>query len=192
MIFLDVETKTPIFNNNTKELEISYIGVIDSTTDEEIDIWENDDDFQKLKGIFDKGDIICGYNIFFFDMPVIANYLGEEVNELPMLDLMVAAHRRIGYRPKLDHIATATLKRGKTGHGLDAVRYYKEGELQKLRDYCMEDVRLTKEVYDYGIKHKKISYYDRNGFNKETSIDWKEGYRNVPVEDKIAQQGSLF
>jgi hypothetical protein len=29
-----------------------------------------------------------------------------------------------------------------------------------LKKYCLDDVRVTKEVYDYALKHQKIMYRD--------------------------------
>jgi len=179
MVFLDVETQNSFTEEEaftTDVLKISYVGVIDYDTKEEIDIWEGD--MEKLRALLEKADLIVGYNSISFDLPVIANYLGKQVNDLPQLDLMVAAKAKIGFRPKLNALTNATLGKGKIGKGSDAVRYYAEGELDKLKEYCMEDVRLTMEVYEYGVKNGKIRYYDRNGFESETDIDWSLGYKN--------------
>lgn len=181
MIFLDIETQNSFEEEEaftTSVLKISYAGIIDYDTKEEIDIWE--DDMEKLHEILEKADLIAGYNSISFDLPVIGNYLGRQVNDYPQLDLMVAAKEKIGFRPKLNALSNATLGRGKLGKGMDAVRYYANGELDKLKEYCMEDVRLTMELYDYGLKNKKIKYFDRNGFDKETEIDWSLGYKNYP------------
>ncbi len=191
MIFLDIETQN-IFTEQkrtTDHLKISYIGIIDEQG-KKYDIWENDMD--KLKKILYKGDIITGYNILYFDMPVIANYLGDKVNELPMLDLMVAAQKAVGFRPKLDYLANATLGYGKTGNGLDAVKYYANNELDKLKSYCLKDVKITKELYDYGEKKGHIKYFDRKGFAKKAKINWENGYSNIPENNSNKDNRSLF
>lgn len=195
ILFLDVETQTPVSwkkGERLEELRISYLGAINYATGEEIDIWEKDEDFEKLAKLMQKADVIAGYNIVGFDMPVISRYLGEEVKKYPMLDLMLGASSSIGFWPKLDDLAMASLNRSKTGNGLDAVRYFAEGKLQKLRDYCMEDVRLTKELYDFGLKEGKIKYYDKRGFLKESQIDWNQGLRNTEkIFDKKARNEKL-
>lgn len=179
-IFLDIETQNT-WNEETgfttDGLKISYVGVIEMETNKEIDIWEKDMD--KLGEILKKADKVVGYNSFTFDMPVIASYLGDWVKALPQLDVMVAAQMKIGYRPKLNNLSNATLGKGKLGGGLDAIKYFAAGELDKLKKYCMEDVRLTLEVYQYGLEHGKIKYFDRNGFVRDTDIDWKLGEKNV-------------
>jgi hypothetical protein len=32
-----------------------------------------------------------------------------------------------------------------------------------LREYCLQDVKVTKEVYEYGLKNKQVKYRDRLG-----------------------------
>jgi len=179
LIFIDIETQNSFEEEEafrTDVLKISYAGVIDYEKGMEIDIWE--DDMEKLREILEKADLIVGYNSISFDLPVIGNYLGRQINDLPQLDLMMAARAKIGFRPKLNDLTNATLGKGKLGKGTDAVRYYMTGELDKLKEYCMEDVRLTMQVYEYGRDNGKIKYYDRNGFEKETDIDWSLGYKN--------------
>lgn len=179
-IFLDIETQNTWSDETgftTDGLKISYVGVIEMETNKELDFWESDMD--KLGELLKTADKVVGYNSISFDMPVIANYLGAWVKDLPQLDLMVAAQQKIGYRPKLNNLSNATLGKGKLGSGMDAVKYFAAGELDKLKKYCMEDVRLTLEVYQYGVEHGRIKYYDRNGFVRETEIDWKLGEKNV-------------
>ncbi|HEQ65296.1 MAG TPA: hypothetical protein ENN64_00515, partial [bacterium] len=186
MIFLDVETTEGIINNDTESIramEFSYIGVIDCAGNE-IDIWNNKEDIDKLRELIFSGDIIVGYNLFSFDIQVIYGVLGEEVLNVPMLDIMIAVAHQIGYWTKLDYLAEANLGRKKSGHGLDAVRYFKNKEFDKLRDYCMKDVRLTKEIYDIGLERGVLKYFDRNGFTQEIPINWEDGYKNVKKREE--------
>lgn len=188
MLFLDIETKNSGDMNFIKieTMEISYIGVIDDNG-KELDFWEKD--FPALKPLLEATDFIVGYNSIGFDMPIIGNYLGNEVNNLGQLDLMVALYKTLGFRPKLDDVVTATLKRGKTAKGSDAPIFWAKGELDKLRDYCMEDVRLTKELYEYGRDNGFVSYFDKQGFIKQVHIDWNIGKKEKKIEDKTL---SLF
>lgn len=182
IIFLDVETQNDWTGGATfsiKDLRISYTGVIDEDG-KEMDFWEQD--MNKLKPLLESASLIVGYNIFGFDMPVIANYLGAEINNLPQLDLMVAVHKSVGFRPKLDDLTTATFGHGKIGHGADAVRYYAMGDFDSLKKYCMEDVRLTKKLYEFGRDNGYVKYYDRSGFIKEARVNWKDGEK-LPPED---------
>ena len=182
MIFLDVETQNDWTGGATfsvKDLKISYMGVIDENG-KEYDFWEKD--MEKSRALLESASMIVGYNIFGFDMPVIANYLNGDVMNLPQLDLMVPAFKAIGFRPKLDSLTTATFGESKIGSGADAVRYYASGDFDSLKKYCMEDVRLTKKLYEFGRDKGYIKYYDKSGFIKEVKIDWKLGEKLPPEE----------
>jgi DEAD/DEAH box helicase domain-containing protein len=71
--------------------------------------------------------------------------------------------KRIGFRVKLDDVAHATLGVGKSGTGLLAVEYWRKGEIDKLREYCLQDVRVTRDVYEQALQHGNVSYFDRMG-----------------------------
>ena len=71
----------------------------------------------------------------------------------------------------MDSVATATLGTGKSGSGLQAVEYWKEGKIQELADYCIQDVRVTKEIYDFAGEHGFVKFEDRMGQVHEIPID---------------------
>ena len=83
---------------------------------------------------------------------------------------MKEIRKSLGRRIKLDTIAGATLGKNKSGHGGLAVRMWKAGEKQKVIDYCTNDVKITKEVYEYALKNKSLKYKDGKEI-KEISID---------------------
>ena len=64
----------------------------------------------------------------------------------------------LGKRVRLDQVAEATLGKKKSGHGLQAVTWWKQGEIEKIRQYCLDDVRITKEIYDFAIKNNYLKY----------------------------------
>ena len=64
----------------------------------------------------------------------------------------------LGRRIKLDTLAEATLGKKKIGHGLEAIEWWKKGEIDKIIKYCLEDVKITKELYEYMLKHGHVKY----------------------------------
>ena len=190
MLFIDIETQNTMdFTKSFKitDLLISYVGVIDEDGNK-YDFWE--EDIEKLANMLKETDWIVGYNSISFDLPVIANYVGNWVNDLPQIDLMVAVYKKIGFRPKLDNLTQATLGYGKNGVGSDAPMLYQAGELQRLRDYCMQDVQITKDLYEFGVKNGFVKYWDKSGFTKKTDIDWSLGKKS-PQNPKD-NTGTLF
>jgi DEAD/DEAH box helicase domain-containing protein len=85
---------------------------------------------------------------------------------------MVEIEKGLGFRAKLDDIAASTLGYGKTGHGLQAIEFFKRGEYDKLRDYCLNDVKVTWEVYLYGLEHGHVKFRDRLGNLKDIPVDF--------------------
>ncbi len=170
-ITLDVETKN-IFQevgNDVKKLGISYVGVHDSENDEYFGFFEQD--LNKMWPILEHADLIIGYNIKSFDYEVLAPYYRGDIKKFPTLDLLEVVKDILGFRLKLDNLAKGTLNRGKIGDGLDAVRYFREGKLDELAKYCLEDVRITREIFDYALFNNKLKYPDLGGVIKEFVVD---------------------
>ena len=131
-----------------------------------------EEDLPDLFPILEKADVVIGYNIDNFDMPTFTPYYSGEINAIPTLDLLVRIKDSFGHRIKLDSVAQETLGVGKSGDGLDAIKYYRRGQLDKLRDYCLQDVAVTRDVYDYGLKNGKVKF--RNKWNRliEAPVDF--------------------
>lgn len=118
-------------------------------------------------------DRVIGYNLNGFDYNVLNNYAPFDLFTLTTLDMMDAVYKKLGFRVKLDDLAHGSLGIGKSGNGLDAVRFWKNQELQKLAEYCKQDVKVTKEVYEYGIKNNFVSLHDRfSGAKKQIPVNF--------------------
>jgi len=160
-IVFDIETQSLIDRGNREagRLRISVVGIYDYGTGEYAAFFESE--LPKLWQRLESADRIIGYNIKGFDIPVMNAYYPGDLTRLPQLDLMEEVTRHTGFRLKLDDLAHGTLGVGKSGSGLDAVRFWEAGELDKLRDYCLQDVKVTRDLYEHGRKHGAVSYHDR-------------------------------
>ena len=101
--------------------------------------------------------LVVGYNIRGFDYEVLRAYTEEDLQELPTLDLMFDLEERLGFRPKLDSVVSATLGEGKIADGMQALEWWRLGEIDKIIEYCREDVRVTRDLYDFGKRHRWVS-----------------------------------
>ncbi len=63
-----------------------------------------------------------------------------------------------GRRMKLDQIAQGSLGISKSGNGLDAYYWWKEGKIDLIKKYCIDDVKITKEIYEYALKNGKLIF----------------------------------
>jgi len=115
-----------------------------------------------------------------FDLPVLQPYLPFSVSAIPVLDIMEEIVKNLGHRVSLDSLAKATLGRGKSGSGLDALRWFKEGKLDLITQYCLDDVKLTKDVYDYGKAHGKLFVTSRFSDERlQVPVFWPERKREL-------------
>jgi len=163
-VVLDIETRNTFQDvgaYNPTLLKVSLVGVYFYETDTFESFLE--EDLVKLWPRLERADRIIGYNIIGFDFPCLQTYYTGDIMRLPSLDLLAEIEKRLGFRVKLDDVAHATLGIGKSGSGLMAVEYWKKGEIDKLREYCLQDVRVTRDVYEHALMHGEVSFNDRNG-----------------------------
>ena len=127
---------------------------------------------QELLKDLESADCLIGYNSVGFDVPVLNKYYPGDLMKIPQLDMLEQIRQSLGYRIKLDDVASATLGTKKSAHGLQAVAWWKEGKVQEIIDYCMQDVKVTKEVLEFGQKNGYILFDDRMGERRMVEVDF--------------------
>ncbi len=170
-ITFDIET-TGTFadagSSNPADLDIAVVALHDSETNEYS--YYLKEDFPKLWKILEHTDMLIGYNSDHFDIPLLNKYFPGELTHIKSLDILKEIYTSLGRRLKLDTVAEATLGESKSANGLQSIRWWKEGEIQKVCDYCVQDVKVTKRVYDFALKHGKLKYKDL-GKVRDINID---------------------
>jgi DEAD/DEAH box helicase domain-containing protein len=176
ILVLDLETQhsfKDVGKQNLHKLRISVVGIFDYLS-QSYEIYE-EKDLLRLDKRVREADLVVGFNIRRFDLPVLAPYLFSPIEQLTVLDLIDAAEKARGHRASLDSIAQPTLKLRKSGTGFDALALFREGKWEELKRYCLNDVRLTKEVFDYGISHGKVYFTSSWDYKTyEIPVTWKE------------------
>lgn len=160
-IVFDIETKNIFADVGKRDpslLDISLVGIYDSETDSYDSFLE--EDLPRLWNILESADVLIGYNSDHFDMPLLNKYYPGDLTRIKSVDLMKEISNSCGRRLALDAVAEATIGAKKSGHGLQAVQWWKEGKIEEIRKYCLQDVKVTKEVYDFAIQNKKVMYKD--------------------------------
>lgn len=171
-LVIDVETQKLVQDvggwDHIDKLGISVACAYDSKTDQFLSYRENE--LSKLIDLCEER-LVVGYNIRGFDLPVMVPY-GLEPSKLDVFDLMYDLEALTRQRfLKLEAVARGTLGTGKSADGLMAVEWYKKGEIQKIIDYCLQDVKVTRDVFQYGRQ---------NGFVKIQRSE--ENITQVPVQ----------
>jgi DEAD/DEAH box helicase domain-containing protein len=160
-IVFDIETRNmfqDVGSNDPRDLDISVV----CTYEYETDTYKSylQEDLGKLWPVLENADLLITFNGDHFDIPLLDKYYPGDLTKIKSLDLLKEVKNSLGFRLKLDSIASATLGHGKSGHGLEAITWWKNGEIEKLIKYCIDDVRVTKDLYDYAMKNSVLKYKD--------------------------------
>jgi len=171
-LVLDLETKHTFREfDDPQKLGISVVAVYDYSTEKGQVFTETE--LNNLFPLLEKASYIIGYNSRSFDLPVLQAYYPGKVDSLSQFDILESIREKIGRRIGLNDVAFATLNEKKTGHGLMAIDYYKEGKWEELKKYCMDDVMVTKKLFDYGVENKEIFYMNEMG-KVSIPVDWQK------------------
>ncbi len=131
-----------------------------------------EDTVDQLIDVLLGADLVIGYNIKGFDYEVLRGYTEEDLHRLPTLDLMEHLEERLGFRPKLDSVVVPTLGEGKLADGLAALKWWRDGEIDKIIEYCREDVRVTRDLYDYGKRNRCVMVTRFGGKPRKVDVSW--------------------
>ena len=175
VVYFDLETQRTANDaggwDRKRDMGMS-VGVTYSTKLDEYRIY-TEKNVQQLVDQLCRADLVVGFNVINFDYEVL---MGYTILDLPhqccTLDMLVEIEAKLGHRLSLDAVATASLGVGKTGDGLDAIRWWREGKLLEIAEYCCFDVKCTKLVHEYGMTNKKLFYTDRFQQRKSVAVDW--------------------
>lgn len=169
-VVIDLETKHTFREyDDPKKLGVTVIAVFDYKNNQQNIFTEKE--LNNLFPILENCSYIIGFNINSFDLPVLQAYYPGNINHFKTFDILDDIKNILGKRLSLNDVIKATLDKKKTGHGLQAIDFYKEGKWEELKKYCLDDVMLTKELFDFGVNNKKISYLNENG-KVDIAVDW--------------------
>lgn len=185
-VVLDVETQKGFNEVDRKKLHLLKVSVAclyDSASDRYLAFEEKE--LSKMEPYLKNADLVIGFNIRDFDFEVLQPYLLTSLKDLPLLDILVEFEKARGHRISLQSVAQATLKSSKSGSGWDAIEHFKAGRMEELKKYCIDDVRITRDVYEYGLKHGKIHFISNRDYQThEVAVDWADACRAIKEQKK--------
>lgn len=166
-VVLDIETKNffqDVGKNDPALLDITLVAVHDSLTDSYSSYIE--EELSKLWPVLERADMLIGFNSDHFDIPLLNKYYPGDLTKIKSLDILKEVKNSYGRRMRLDQLAEGTLGKNKTGHGDDAINWWKAGDIERVRTYCLNDVKLTKELYDYALINNKLIFKEGGALNE--------------------------
>ena len=119
-----------------------------------------------------RADLVVGFNQQRFDYEVLHGYTVLDMSQVPTLDLLVDLQKILNHRLTLDAVASATLGTEKTADGLQALKWFKEGRMMEIAEYCCYDVKITKMVHEFGRDRRQVFYTSRTGQMMSVPVQW--------------------
>lgn len=172
-LVIDIETQRLVQEvggwDHIDKLGVSVACAYDSRSDQFLSFRENE-----LKALFElcEDRLVVGYNIRGFDLPVLATY-GLDVPRLDVFDLMYDLETLTRQRYlKLDAVARGTLGETKSADGLQAVEWWKAGDVQKIIDYCIQDVKVTRDIFQFGRQNGYVKIQRSEEKIVDVSVQW--------------------
>jgi DEAD/DEAH box helicase domain-containing protein len=174
IVYFDLETQksaAEVGGWDRKRDMLMSVGVTYATGDGQYRIFGESQVDDLVKQLL-RADLVVGFNIINFDYDVLTHYTPLDLNQAPTLDLMADLEKKLGHRLSLDAVAKATLAAPKVADGMTALRWWKEGKLMEIAEYCCFDVKITKEVHEYGKSKGEVFYNDRFGQKRNVKVKW--------------------
>lgn len=176
-IVFDIETKNifqDVGSRNPEDLDISVVGLYDYETDKYHTFLQ--EEFDAMWIILKKADVLITFNGEYFDIPLLNKYYKKagfgDLKDVRSLDIFKEIKQTSGRWLKLDKIAQGTFGITKSGDGLEAVKWWREGKIDEIKKYCLDDVKITKDVYEFALKNKKLIFKE-GPFTREIKLDTK-------------------
>ncbi len=175
-VYFDLETQRSANDvggwNNKADMKMS-VGVTFSTADNAYHIYD-EGNVQELIDELLEADVVVGFNHIYFDYEVLMGYTILDLKEQTTnLDLMLDLEKEVGHRPKLDAVSAETLGTGKTAVGTDAIKWWQEGRIMDIAEYCCFDVKVTKLVHEIGAKYNRVKYKNRYNQILDVPVPWE-------------------
>ncbi len=176
LVFFDIESQNLLQDvggrQNISQLKLAC-AVTWSTVRNDFAVYMEKD----VEALFDElksATRVVGFNLREFDYQVLQPYSASvRLASIPTLDLYLDVRKTLGFSLGLDAIASATVGVGKTADGIQAVTWFRNGEHEKMIEYCKEDVDVTRRVYEFGRDHGFVYYKSKLGSKLKVSVHWK-------------------
>ncbi len=143
--------------DNFEALHISALGVYSYKKDSYRCFGEAE--LREAMPLFRSAETIVGFSINRYDVPALQLAFqriteGERIHlwEKHRVDLAERLEDITGRRISLSRLAFVNLGIKKEHHGSEAIVLYREDRIAELHAYCLNDVKLTKELYDRSVR----------------------------------------
>ena len=120
--------------------------------------WFEDDVNDLIKYLQD-AKVVVGFNIQRFDFGVLSGYTDFNFEKIPTFDILARIFSQLGHHIKLANLVEANLNEKRYGNMTKTTEWYKEGNVEKVRAYCENDVRITNALFRLALSQDKIKFF---------------------------------
>jgi DEAD/DEAH box helicase domain-containing protein len=178
IFYLDLETQKSAMEvggwTNIHLMMVSVAALFDSLGDRFYIFTE--DQIHDLIEHLARADLVIGFNLKRFDFKVLEPYTSQDLDKIPAFDILEDIYNRLGFRLSLDHLVKETLNKGKSADGLQALEWFKAGDIEKLTEYCKQDVLLTRDLFLHGLEKGYLVYRNKRANERvRLLVDWDLG-----------------
>ena len=92
--------------------------------------------------------------------------------QVGVLDMLAEIHKTLGFRLSLNHLSEVNLGEGKSGDGEQSLRWWKEGRMDLIEQYCRKDVEMTRRLYELGQSRGYLVYHDHSDRVVRVPVRW--------------------
>jgi len=117
-------------------------------------------------------DRVVGFNVDRFDLRVLSAYTDQDLKRIRTLDMLAEIHATLGFRLSLGHLSEVNLGEGKSADGLQSLRWWREGRIDLIEQYCRKDVEVTRRLYDLGRRQGFLLYLDHSERRVRVPLNW--------------------
>lgn len=174
ILYFDIETQRSADEvggwGNKHLMKVSVAVVFDSLEQKFFSYLESEIDqlIERLK----MADLIVGFNLLNFDYAVLQPYTTDDLKKFKTFDMLADVRNRLGFRLSLNHLANKTLQVKKSADGLQSLQWFKEGKIDLITEYCIKDVEITRDLFQFGIKNEYLLYERKDSGLARIPLDW--------------------
>ena len=179
VLYFDVETQLSAADvggwENAEDMRVSVACAYDSAE------WHyyEEQTIGDLIAEIRKAALVIGFNVKAFDYKVLSRYTDLDFEQIHTFDILDEIYRQLGHRISLDDLAQATLGIPKTGDGLEAIQWWREGRIEELCAYCQQDVEITRKVFLTGRQDGYLLYTNDWQVTEINTESWKEKIKGL-------------
>ncbi|MDO8627262.1 MAG: hypothetical protein Q7K42_02250 [Candidatus Diapherotrites archaeon] len=185
VVFFDLETQYLFqdlgMNSSNKDpgkLKLAVAGVLEAENENASFFHEGQE--KELLELLRKADLIVGHNLLRFDYVVLQPYFQKDIAKLlhnKTFDTLVELEKLTGVWTSLDDLCRRNIGISKTVDTLKIPKMWRDGQQDEVKDYLLNDLKMTKAIFDHGMQKGKFKYehkmYGKSFGEKEVNVLWR-------------------